>query len=261
MSEERARNKQALYSMAMIEALRRAIYLRPYEGPYQVVLLLEADALRQEAANALLKTLEEPPERAVFVLSTSRPERLLPTLLSRTQKVRFEPLTEALIEEALRARGLGQQEASLLARMAAGNLSRALSLLRVSWSAEREAALRWLRALATGRRLEMLRYVEEAQRISREQLKDRLQTLLFWLHDLWRYRIWPEPKGLYYPDQIEVLARFHRNLPGVDLEAMIAALEEALEAIERNGNALLVCMALSLRLERALRREAVSSWR
>ncbi|MCS7083106.1 MAG: DNA polymerase III subunit delta' [Bacteroidetes bacterium] len=256
---DRARNRQVLYSVAVIEALRRRLYLRPHEGRYQVVLLLAAEALRQEAANALLKILEEPPEATLFVLTTSRPDRLLPTIVSRCQKVRFDPLAEEDVVAALRARGLEPEEAISLARIAAGNLSRALALRQAAWRVEREAVLAWLRTAASGRWMELARHAEEAQRLNREQLKDRLQVLLFWLRDLWRYGHNPDPQGLYYPDQVEVFARFHAKLPEADLEAMIQATEDALRAIERNGNALLVSMALSLRLRRAMRGQALQA--
>ena len=70
------------------EAIDRAAY-RPFEGRRRVVIVDDADALNAEAQNALLKTLEEPPAASTFVLVTSRPDMLLPTVLSRCQRLRF----------------------------------------------------------------------------------------------------------------------------------------------------------------------------
>ena len=74
-------NKQAFYPVARInDELRRAMSYRPVEGRYKVAIMTDADLLRTEAANAFLKLLEEPAPQTVFILITSRPDRLLPTI-------------------------------------------------------------------------------------------------------------------------------------------------------------------------------------
>lgn len=96
----------------------------PHEGRALVFIVRDADELGPAAANALLKTLEEPRPRVVFVLVTARPRRLLDTVRSRTLPVRFGPWPEALLAEQLRARGLDPG----LAARAEGSLGRALEL-------------------------------------------------------------------------------------------------------------------------------------
>ena len=82
------------------EAIDRSAY-RPFEGRRRLVVVDEADALMPEAQNALLKTLEEPPPASVFVLITSRPDVLLPTVRSRCQRLRFGPLTPGEVADVL----------------------------------------------------------------------------------------------------------------------------------------------------------------
>src|SRR6266511_886981 len=82
------------------EAIDRSAY-RPFEGRRRLVVIDEADALLPEAQNALLKTLEEPPSGSVFVLITSRPDVLLPTVRSRCQRLRFGSLTAAEVADVL----------------------------------------------------------------------------------------------------------------------------------------------------------------
>lgn len=103
----------------------------PIEGPRKVVVLFEADRLggnRAESANALLKTIEEPPARTVMILVTSTPDELPDTVRSRCQRVDFAPLSEATVLAALERDGIPAERAALVARLAGGQLGRARAL-------------------------------------------------------------------------------------------------------------------------------------
>jgi DNA polymerase-3 subunit delta' len=105
-----------------------AVY-RPYEARAKVYLFMEAESFNTEAANAFLKTLEEPPAHVHFLLITDRPEQLQPTVVSRCQIVTFSPVsTPALTADLVRRAGLTEAEATLLARVAGGNLTYAREL-------------------------------------------------------------------------------------------------------------------------------------
>jgi DNA polymerase-3 subunit delta' len=117
-----------------------AVY-RPYEARAKVYVFLDADSFNAEAANAFLKTLEEPPGHVHFILVTDRPEKVLPTIASRCQPVIFSAVpTPALAADLVRRYGLPEVEASLTARVAGGNLSYARELV-TSEGARRERGL------------------------------------------------------------------------------------------------------------------------
>jgi DNA polymerase-3 subunit delta' len=100
----------------------------PIEGDRKVLILFEAERLRgnqNEAANAMLKTLEEPPPRTVLVLVTSIPEDLLPTIRSRCQQIDFEPTTDDVVAAALEREGVDASRAQLAASLSGGQLARA----------------------------------------------------------------------------------------------------------------------------------------
>jgi DNA polymerase-3 subunit delta' len=102
---------------------------RPYEARAKVYIFLEADSFNTEAANAFLKTLEEPPGHVHFILVTDRPEHLLPTIASRCQLVSFSLVATSAIAADLSTRwGVKPEEARLVARVAGGNLSYAREL-------------------------------------------------------------------------------------------------------------------------------------
>jgi DNA polymerase-3 subunit delta' len=114
-----------------IRELRRDLHMRPFEADRRVYLLLGADTLNREAADALLKDLEEPPSYAVIVLVADDLGPVPETIRSRCQLVPFRRLSERAVREALagRAPGLGEEEVITLARVAAGRLDRAERLL------------------------------------------------------------------------------------------------------------------------------------
>ncbi len=253
---EKTSNKQVMYHLDRVhEDLLRPMSLKPLEGRYKVALMTDVDRMRTEAANAFLKLLEEPPPRTVFVLTTSRPDRLLPTLRSRCQPLRFEPLAPEALEAALVEReGLDADRAAMLARMADGSYSRALNLSEGDALLEsRRLVLRFLRRAYTQDAARLAGLVDEIKGMGRERAKGVLQLMLRWMRDLILYRAMGDEAPLVNVDQAEAARRFCRNVPEADLEAMIALVEEAHDAVTRNVHLGLALTALALALGRAMR--------
>ncbi|OGS37342.1 MAG: hypothetical protein A2293_05315 [Elusimicrobia bacterium RIFOXYB2_FULL_49_7] len=128
MSDFKDKNREI--TISIVRDLLEEVSMPPSESPFKVFLVAEADRMNSEAANALLKTLEEPPTYAKFLLVSSRPQRLLPTLRSRCQIVKFQPLQEAdllsYLESLPRTGGLSLRLASAFSD---GSVREALSLL------------------------------------------------------------------------------------------------------------------------------------
>src|SRR5918992_3420912 len=102
----------------------------PFESSHRVFVLERADTMNDEAANALLKTLEEPPAYVVLLLLTDRPTQVLPTISSRCQPVRFDPLPAAELARRLRDEGADAATADACARLSLGDGERARELAR-----------------------------------------------------------------------------------------------------------------------------------
>ncbi len=111
----------------------------PHEGRARVFIVRRAEELSTAAANALLKTLEEPIQRMHFVLVSSQPDALLPTILSRVQRVRFGHLPDALVSELLAARGVTSEVAERVTPLAGGSMDVALGLCDEEATEAREA--------------------------------------------------------------------------------------------------------------------------
>src|SRR5204863_5658569 len=97
-------------------------YLTPPEPGRKVMVVLQADRLRVEAADVLLKVLEEPPTDTVFVLLSARPDELPDTVRSRCQEIGFPPLAESFVIETLVGEGISEGRARLACRLSGGNL-------------------------------------------------------------------------------------------------------------------------------------------
>lgn len=172
---------------------------RPFEGAARVFLIEEADRLNLSSANALLKTLEEPPPTSHLILLTARPASLLPTIRSRCQAVHFVPLSASEIEAYLTTHSasvavgrrerapLSAADASLIARAARGSLGRALGIEPSVYRERRAAALEILGALVEGNdRVRLLRASEElADAKNKDEYEPRLDVLETLIRDLW----------------------------------------------------------------------------
>jgi DNA polymerase-3 subunit delta' len=175
----------------MRELEREANY-RPQEGHARVFIIEDADRLNESSSNALLKTLEEPPETTHLILLTSRPAALLPTIRSRCQIIRFAPLkVEEMEKHLVSERRMPKREANLLAHIARGSIGRAISTDLSAYREQRDAMLEVLSSLAlTNDRARLLRIAEEMNDAKRkEEYEPRLNVLEMLVHDVWALRL------------------------------------------------------------------------
>lgn len=216
-----------------IEQIRRIVLSRvgfpPHEGRALVCVVRGADELTVSAANALLKTLEEPPPRTFFVLVTSRPSRLLDTIRSRTLPVRFGSLAESSIAELLTSRGLD----SALAPLAQGSMEHALSLSDGDALAHKQQFAEEVLAGLTAPDLASALAFAEKQKLERLELSALLGHLAQVVSLKARAVVGQAPEtaralALQYEHVKVALGELERNVsPQLVLEAMVARLRRA----------------------------------
>ncbi len=173
----------AFIKIEQIREAQAAIFLKPYMGRKKVYLIDEADRMNQEAANCFLKTLEEPPADSILILITSRPFALLPTIVSRCQRLRFLPLTSAQIEQYLISkRGVSGEDAKMLAVISLGRLGMALE---ASVDEVREELAEFALLLSPSVLQQPVKITEAASRWSAdiETTKKALLWISLWLRD------------------------------------------------------------------------------
>jgi DNA polymerase-3 subunit delta' len=173
-----------------IRALESEAHFRPYEAGARVFIVDQADKMNDPAANALLKTLEEPPPTSHIILIASRADTLLPTIRSRCQTIRFAPIASDEIEGYLvAAHELSPEDAALVARVSAGSLSRAASIVPASFRTQRSAMLNVLKAAVADNRRELLVASEEMSDAKvKEEYEEKLGILEGLIHDAWLIR-------------------------------------------------------------------------
>jgi len=231
--------------------------LSSVEGGYRIAILTDADRMRSDAANAFLKLLEEPGDRTVFILISDRPDRMLPTIRSRCQLLRFTRLSDEEVATALKERiQMDDSVARTVARMADGSYSRALDLA----SSEQLFALRtfvleYLRATFKPDIDRVTDHAERLNRMGRENLKFFLQLMLGWLRDLLLFKNVGEAAPIVNVDQVVEIRKFCTNLPSAQLESMIDLVEEAVILVERNMNLRLTFIVLAQMLGQAMKGE------
>ena len=189
--------------VAQMREIEREANFRPYEGRARFFLIEEADRLNEPSANALLKTLEEPPETTHIVLLTKRPAALLPTIRSRCQIIRFAPLRVEEIEKHLISeRRMPKREANLLAHIARGSLGRAISTDLAAFREQRDRMLEVLSSLAlTADRARLLRIAEEMNDAKRkDEYEPRLDVLEMLVHDVWALGLGASPERIVNSD-------------------------------------------------------------
>lgn len=237
-----------------IRQLRAASSLGRFGSARRVFLILDADKMNEESANALLKTLEEPHDNTLLVLTTSHPDRLLPTISSRCQHVRFNRLSPDELAEALQAReGLQKEEARALAALADGSYAEAVDLKGAVVRARCEDAVGYLRNALYKSRSELMEDIQKFQSdYEREDLVDVLATLETWLRDAMVNE--EGLSALMSGMDKETVDKFLVRHRGLDYATLFTAIEKAISLVNRNVYIPLVLIQLALDL-----RESMSS--
>lgn len=169
-------------SIDQLREMQRDLSLRPYEAPRKACIIDPAERMSVNAANSLLKTLEEPPGDALIILLTENAGMLLPTVRSRCQLIRFAPLSPEHVLSLLERNGMSQEAAALVAPMSGGSLQRALELDNEALVARREAVLSRVNNLSIQ---EISTVFDAAEELSgnREATLEMLDMLLSFFRD------------------------------------------------------------------------------
>jgi len=234
-----------------IDPIRQLIYdlsLRPIESQRRVARLVRFDTANVEAANALLKTLEEPPNNVILLLTAERADDLLPTIVSRCEVIALRPMPLEVVRDALIARWLVPAErADLLAHLSGGRLGWAVRMHQDEGALEARAQrLDDLARLVSASRVERFAY---AERLAREGSLEKIQdTLDLWL-SFWRDVMLIAARAtapLANPDRVSELRRLAEAISTAQAQAVIVALRRSGELLERNVNTRLALEVLLL---------------
>lgn len=252
-------NKQGAINVDDSREVLQNLSYKAYEADYRVVFIWLAEYMNDAAANKLLKVIEEPPARTVFILVAEATEHILQTILSRVQLHRLGRLSEMEIADALVEDGEDLEQMTRLAHLADGNLNLAKQLH------EDQAAvvdsvnffINWMRACFAVN-LEILAALsEDFTSRGREQQKALLEQVLGILRKVVMYRTLPDMKGKLLKEEMDFIHKFSQYITVENAEGMLEALNQAHYHIERNANPRILFTDLSFTLSDQLRSVAL----
>jgi DNA polymerase-3 subunit delta' len=241
----------------------KSLSLKSYEGGYKVMIIWMADKMNTAAANKLLKLIEEPPNKTVFILIAEDEERIIDTIKSRCQLLQFPPLSEAAIEKALITNmNCDIALAKKTAHQANGDYNKALQLLRHDGEDEEFETwfIAWVRTAfkAKGNKKAILELISWSEQIAGKG-RETQKNFLDYCGDFFRQALMLNYKAeslVYLKPQTKFeLAKFAPFVHGNNIEAIITELQDAAYHIERNGNAKIILTDLSIKLTRLLHRK------
>lgn len=242
----------------------KKLALKSYEGGYKIMIIWMAEKMNTSASNKLLKLIEEPPEKTVFLLITEDEEQILQTIRSRCQILHFPPLAEAIIADALVEKGLIREDALRLAHEANGNFNKAIDLMNNDSEdlVFEKWFVQWVRSAfkAKGNKAaihDLIMWGEEVAKTGRETQKKFLEYCLAVMRQALLLNYGAEKLAYMkiHVDnfQLEKFAPFvHEN----NIIGIVEELESAMYHIERNGNSRIILTDLSIKLTRLLHRKA-----
>lgn len=224
----------------LLRQLQREIAYTPVEAARKVALIYEAECMQPAGANSLLKVLEEPPGDAVFILVTAAPDRLLPTIVSRCQRLALRGLSRQGLRDHLTAAGADAGRVELAVRLGAGNLQRATRAAAGELDALRQQAEAFLQAGLAGQDEAYWALLDElGARSERAQLEGFLEMCATYLRDVFLVQQGSADHGVLV-DRPELVRDLAAALSPDRVEAAATQVDRAYDGLFRNANSQLV---------------------
>ncbi|TYA52203.1 DNA polymerase III subunit [Formosa maritima] len=257
-------NKQGQIGVDEATEIVKSLSLKSYEGGYKVMLIWMAEKMNTSAANKLLKLIEEPPNKTVFILIAEDEEQIINTILSRCQVLHFPPLAEEIIKNAIvKNYNLENAIATKIAHQANGNYNKACDL--VFHDSEdtpfEKWFIFWIRSAfkAKGNKSaihDLISWSEDISKTGRETQKQFLQFCMTFFRQAMLVNY--QANDLVYIETKEENFDLHKFAPfvhGNNILEITQELQDAIYHIERNGNSKIILTDLSIKLTRLLHKK------
>jgi DNA polymerase-3 subunit delta' len=252
-----------LIRIAQIREICHTLGMKPYEARMRAVIIADAHTMNPEAGNALLKVLEEPPDRTMLILTAVQTSDLLPTIVSRCQHIRFHPASQDQLRMLLTGekpgfsekpgfRCLSEKEAEIIAMLANGSYSKAISMSRSNWISRRQWLLTELESLFLSKQrgaphsaARVLAFAEKLSK-NKEILPELLEAMNTWVRDLMICKY--DAEKLINRDIGDKIQNISRKMTAADLLSKAEAIQSARKKLRANANTRLTMEALALQL-------------
>ena len=230
--------------------VNNTVDIKPYQGPYKVYIIPQADMMTPQAQNAILKTIEEPPSYAVFLLLTENAETLLPTINSRCVMLKLRNIKDTLIKKYLMENlEIPDYKADMCTAFAQGNMGRAIMLANSDHFNEiREEAVQLLKHISE---MELNEIVAAVKNISvyKLEITDYLDIIMIWYRDVLLYKATKEIDKVVFKAQLQSIKEQARKSSYEGIELILESLEKAKARLKANVNFDLVMELLFLTIK------------
>lgn len=257
-------NKQGAIKVEDAQDILKSLALKSFEGGYKIMIIWMAEKMNIVASNKILKLLEEPPEKTLFILISENEEELLPTIRSRCQTLNFEQLPESAISQALQVNYfLDEESASLVAHQSQGNYHKAIHIVEQDVEDENYEKwfVEWVRTAFNAKKSasaihDLILWSETISSIGREGQKQFLNYCITMFRQALLHN-YNTKELVYIVPKVEnfTIEKFAPFVNNVNIKEIFEELSSAIFHIERNGNAKIILTDLSIKLTRLIHKK------
>ena len=231
------REKASLGVDEIREQLCNTMDIKPFSSPYKIYLVPEAEKMTEAAQNALLKTIEEPPEYGIVILMTSNISALLPTIQSRCLTMEFRPLSTAVVESYVKEHcQVPAYQARASAAFAQGNLGKAMRYAKSEDFIERkDHIISLLRHVEQMDLSEMLAVIKDLG-TRKDEVRDYIDLMVLWYRDVLLFKATKDINQLLFQDEASYISREASHRSYEKIEEILQAFEKAKVRLRANVN-------------------------
>ena len=213
------------------------IMIRPYNGNYKVYIISDAEKMTQQAQNAILKTIEEPPEYAVIILLTTNDQMFLDTIRSRCVVLNLKPVSDEQLKAYLMDQiQVPDYQADICAAFAQGNIGKAVRLASSEdFTAIKASAMSLIRKAGDMEISDLIDYVKEVQEY-KISIQDYLDILALWYRDMVYYKATKDIDGIVFKDELRTIRDTVKKCSYEGAEEVMKAIESAKTRLSANVN-------------------------
>ncbi len=251
-----AENKQGNITAHECEDIIRKLNLKSFESGYKILIQWLPEYLGT-AGNKLLKLVEEPPEKTLFIFVAEDESKILPTILSRTQLIKINQFEKQEVASWLiTTQAVPKEKADKLAAIAQGNLREAFSLLHHADEDWQSLLREWLNAILKNGPASQVKWIEEISKLGREKQKQFLHYFIHLLSVSVHLANTPVSPSVS-EEEIDFATRLLKLISTEQIEAIVNELNQSLYHIERNANPKILFMALTIKIYHIIRDKSV----
>ena len=248
-------NKQGIIPIKEAHNIIEKISLKAFEAEYKILIIWQPELMNIESANSLLKLLEEPPAKTLFILVCNDTNRLLTTILSRTQRIMIPSFSdEETIGYLIKKEGISMERAKQVAYLSEGNLSKAVELINYEGEGKYQWFSNWMRMAFKPDFAALIKLADEFDASPKEYQKGMMEYGLNIFRDLLLWKNGAESLVRLEGEELTFVQNFSKVVKLGAIELIVNELSQTHYYLERNGRAKILHLDLSLTIARLFKK-------